>query len=112
MPNEATKTRGTVAVADALGAVVQTELLCARALWAPKPAVAPRVVHAFDEKVEWLGDDVEDAVHALAACEKAASKGARVAAVLSSEALAGARPALRRLVEERRSIVIHVLVAP
>src|SRR4051794_35619081 len=101
MRTEATKTRGTVAVADALGALVHTELLCARALWAPKPATPGHVAHAFDEKVDWLGDDLEDAAHALAACEKAAAKGQRVAAVLSSEALAGARPALRRLVEER-----------
>ncbi|MEO7095676.1 MAG: hypothetical protein ABI175_20630 [Polyangiales bacterium] len=110
MRNEATKTRGTVAVADALGAIVQTELQCVRALWAPRVTVT--VAHAFDEKVEWLGEDVEDAAHALAACEKAAAKGVRVAAILSSESLAAARPALRRLVEERRSVVIHVLVSP
>src|SRR5438309_1907065 len=111
MPNETTKTRGTIAVVDALGAIVQTELLCARALWAPRPPgkhPESSVAHAFDEKVDWLGDDVEDAEHALLACEKAAAKGVRVAAVLSSAALAGARPALRRLVEERRSIVVHV----
>ena len=112
MRNEATKTRGTVAVADALGAIVHTELLCARALWAPKPSTTTRVAHAFDEDVDWLGEDVEDAVRALAACEKAAASGARVAAILSSASLAGARPALRRLVEERRSVVVHVLVTP
>ena len=115
MPNETTKTRGTIAVVDALGAIVQTELLCARALWAPRPPgkhPETSVAHAFDEKVEWLGDDVDDAEHALAACEKAASKGLRVAAILSSASLAGARPALRRLVEERRSVVVHVLVSP
>jgi hypothetical protein len=81
--------RGTLAVVDALQALVHTESLCARALWAPR--LVEKVPHAFDESVEWLGDDPHDAKRALEACEKAASKGARTAAVVTATALADAR---------------------
>src|SRR5438067_2619698 len=102
--------RGTLAVVDALQALVHTEALCARALWAPK--LAEKVRHAFEDEVEWLGDDSHDANRALEACEKAASTGARTAAVVTASALADARASLRTLIENRRAMVIHVVVTP
>ena len=102
--------RGTLAVVDALQALVHTESLCARALWAPR--LVEKVPHAFDESIEWLGDDPHDAGRALEACERAASKGARTAAVVTATALADARASLRTLVENRRAMVIHVVVTP
>ena len=124
MPNEAPPARGslpasslagearhgTLTVVDALQAIVHTELLCARALWAPR--LVDAVAHAFDETVEWLGDDLDDANGALEACDRAADSGARTAALLSVSALANARTALRRLVERRRPVVIHAVVTP
>ncbi len=105
-------TRGTVALVDALGAVVHTEMLCARALWAPRPQQLPVVAPAFDEPMTWLGHDLDDARAAIAACEEAAGKGLRVAAVLSARALAEARAHVRRLVDDRRAVVLHVVVGP
>src|SRR5260370_4901061 len=103
--------RGTVAIVHAMQAIVATERLCARALWAPDVALTIDVEHAFGEAVELLGSDVDAARPAIAACE-AAANGGRAAAVLSAASLSDARRELARLADRRRPVVIHVVIAP
>ncbi|GAC1583404.1 MAG: hypothetical protein NVS3B20_13700 [Polyangiales bacterium] len=99
-------------IADALKALVATELLCTHALWAKEVPLPFGTEHAFGASVRMLGSDLEDARSALAACDAQAAKGERVAAVLSAGALADARRDLSRLVALRRPIVVHVIVSP
>jgi len=111
--SHATMTRkGTPAIVDALEAVVATEQLCARALWMPEIPAHLVGENVFGEKPERLGHDPDDARRALEACEQAAARRDRVAAMLSASALADARRSLARLAEKRRAVVIHVVVSP
>lgn len=100
--------RGTPAVVHALEAAAATERLCARGLWAPGTGGT----NAFGEEVRILGDgDPRRALDALAACEAVAAEGGRAAAILVLAALVDARRALVGLVERRRPVVIHAVVA-
>ena len=104
--------RGTLAIVDAMQAIVATERLCARALWAPDVALTIVVEQAFGETVELLGSDVDGAREAIAACEAVVAKGGRAAAVLSASSLSDARRELGGLADRRRPVVIHVIIAP
>src|SRR5258708_21353913 len=103
--------RGTNAVVDAIEAVVATERLCARGLGAEDaPRGTDATENAFGESVERLGGDLHDARAAFEACERAAARGGRVAAIVSAASIADARRALSGLVERRRPVVIHAIV--
>jgi pyruvate-ferredoxin/flavodoxin oxidoreductase len=104
--------RGTVAIHHAIDAAIKTELLCAKGIWAPRAAIGSAAPNAFGDEPRHLGEDPHQAHEALAACERIAEAGGRAAAFVGLAALVGARRSLIGLVERRRPIVIHAVIAP